>query len=130
MFPGLLVSRFGPLTAVPDLNATVRPTYEEGTMAFIQTITIVTDKIEAVDSMLDEWITATTGERTAQRATLTGDLDHPNTYTQIVEFPSYEAAMENSRLAQTSRLADRLSQVCKSQPTFHNLDVRRVDELV
>lgn len=99
-------------------------------MAFIQTITIVTDKIEAVESILDEWITATTGERTAQRATLTSDRDHPNTYMQIVEFPSYEAAMENSRLAQTSRLADRLSQVCKTQPLFHNLDVRRVDELV
>lgn len=99
-------------------------------MAFIQTVTIVTDKIEAVESILDEWITATTGERTAQRATLTSDRDHPNTYMQIVEFPSYAAAMDNSRLTQTSRLADRLAQVCKAQPVFHNLDVQRVDELV
>lgn len=99
-------------------------------MAFIQTITIVTDDVDAVESILDEWITTTTGERTAQRATLTTDRDHPDTFMQIVEFPSYDAAMENSRLAQTGRLADRLGQVCKAQPVFHNLDVRRVDELV
>lgn len=98
-------------------------------MAFLQTITMVTDRIETVESILDEWITTTSGQRTAQRATLTTDRDHPTTYVQIVEFPSYDAAMTNSDLVQTSRLADRLKKLCNTQPVFHNLDVRRVDEL-
>jgi quinol monooxygenase YgiN len=119
----------GPRALVPEQRCN-RQTDQEGTVTFIQTIAIATDRIDAVESILDEWITATTGERTAQRATLTTDRDHPDTYMQIVEFPSYDAAMENSRLAQTSRLADRLGQVCKAEPVFHNLDVRRVDELV
>lgn len=98
-------------------------------MSFIQTITIVTDQIESVESILDEWITTTTGERTAQRATLTTDRDHPNTYVHIVEFPSYDAAMKNSQLDQTKHLAGRLEKLCRTEPVFHNLDVRRVDDL-
>jgi quinol monooxygenase YgiN len=98
-------------------------------MAFIQTITIVTDQVETVETLMNEWIAATVGQRTAQRATFTADLDHPNTYVQIVEFPSHEAAMENSRLAQTSEFADRLVGLCSTPPAFHNLDVRRIDDL-
>lgn len=98
-------------------------------MAFIQTITMVTDQIEAVESLLDEWVTSTTGERTALHATLTADRDHPSTYVQIVEFPSYDAAMENSQLAPTRQFAESLTQLCTTRPVFHNLDVRRVDEL-
>jgi quinol monooxygenase YgiN len=98
-------------------------------MAFIQTMTIVTDQVDAVETLLNEWIAATAGQRTAQRATFTADLDHPNTYTQIVEFPSHEAAMANSRLTQTSEFADRLARLCSTPPAFHNLDVRRIDDL-
>jgi low affinity Fe/Cu permease len=98
-------------------------------MAFIQTITIVTDQIEAMESILDEWIAATAGRRTARRATLTADHDRPNTYVQIVEFASHDAAVENSRLAETGQFAARLAELCSTEPVFHNLDVRRVDEL-
>ena len=98
-------------------------------MAFIQTITIVTDQVEAVETLLDEWTATTAGRRTAQRATFTADLDHPNTHVQIVEFPSHQAAMENSRLAQTSEFADRLTRLCSTPPAFHNLDLQRIDDL-
>jgi hypothetical protein len=98
-------------------------------MTFIQTITFVTDQVEAVEAKMDEWIATTGGRRTAQRATLAADRDHFNTYLQIVEFPSYESAMENSRLAQTGEFANRLATLCNAPPIFQNLDVRRVDNL-
>lgn len=98
-------------------------------MTFIQTITFVTDQVEAVEAQMDEWIAATDERRTAQRATLAADRDHSNTYMQIVEFPSHESAMENSRLAQTGEFAKRLAKLCNAPPVFQNLDVRRVDDL-
>ena len=47
----------------------------------------------------------------------------------IVEFDSYESAMENSRLPETGEFAQKLGALCDSPPTFRNLDVRRVEEL-
>jgi hypothetical protein len=41
----------------------------------------------------------------------------------IVEFDSYEAAMENSADPATSEFAERMMQLCDGPPTFHNLDV-------
>ena len=99
-------------------------------MTFIQTITFVTDQVDAVEAEMDQWVTSTAGVRTAQRATLAADRDHPHSYVQIVEFPSYESAMENSRLAQTDEFADRLAKLCATPPVFQNLDVRRFDSLI
>jgi quinol monooxygenase YgiN len=98
-------------------------------MPFFQTITLVTDQIEAVEALLEGWIAASDGRRTAHRATLTADRDHMNTFVLIVEFPSHEAAMENTQHAETGAFAERLTKLCSAPPTFHNLDVRRVDEL-
>ena len=48
---------------------------------------------------------------------------------QVVEFPSYEAAMENSQRPETAKLAERLAALCSAPPTFRNLDVRRQESL-
>lgn len=61
--------------------------------------------------------------------TLTQDRDRPGTYLQMVEFPSYEAAMENSNRPETGRFAERLAALCSGPPVFRNLDVVRVEEL-
>jgi hypothetical protein len=98
-------------------------------MTFIQTITIVTDDIEEVESQLVAWIAATAGRHTVQRVTLTADHDRPKTYVQIVEFPTSEAAMENSLLPETHALAGRLARLCTAPPIFQNLDVRHVDKV-
>jgi hypothetical protein len=47
---------------------------------------------------------------------------------QIVEFPSYEEAMANSDLPETTELAAKLASFCDGPPTFRNLDVIR-DEI-
>ena len=63
------------------------------------------------------------------RSLITKDRERPDTYVQVVEFPSYEEAMANSALPETTAFAEKLSALCSSGPTFRNLDVVRVDEL-
>lgn len=98
-------------------------------MTFIQMIEVTTSRADDVMSLADEWREKTAGRRTAQRGTFTQDRDRPNTYVQIVEFPSYEDAMANSGLPETAAFAERLAQLCDEPLVFRNLDVRNVDEM-
>lgn len=98
-------------------------------MAFIQMIEITTTRPDEVEALVDEWRTKTAGRRTAQRGTFTKDGERPNTFIQIVEFPSYEDAMANSDLPETASFAQRLGQLCEGPMLFRNLDVRRVEEM-
>jgi hypothetical protein len=41
------------------------------------------------------------------------------------EFPSFEEAMANSELPETSEVAARLAELCDGSPTFRNLEFRR-----
>lgn len=72
-------------------------------MEFIQVIEFNTSRIDEFNAALDEWLTQTAGQRTATRGTQTMDRDQPNTYVQIIEFPSYEEAMANSNLPKPPR---------------------------
>jgi hypothetical protein len=98
-------------------------------MAFIQIIEMTTDRLNEVEALMDEWTERTEGKRKAQRGVLTSDRDRPDTYVQIVEFPSYEAAMDNSNMPETSEFAERIAKLCKGPLTFRNLDLRRTDQL-
>ena len=98
-------------------------------MAFIQIIELTTNRFDEVQALMDEWVERTQGKRKAQRGTLTADRDRPDTYVQIVEFPSYAEAMENSNMPETSDFAERITKLCQGPMSFRNLDVRRVDEL-
>jgi hypothetical protein len=98
-------------------------------MAFIQLIEIATTRPDEVEALVAEWRAQTTGRRTAQRGTFTQDRERPNTYLQIVEFPSYEDAMANSDLPETAALAERLAGLCDGPVLFRNLDVRTVEEM-
>jgi quinol monooxygenase YgiN len=53
-----------------------------------------------------------------------GDRDDPGRFLNIVEFESYEAAMENSNRPETGEFAARMQALCDGPPTFHNLDVK------
>jgi hypothetical protein len=98
-------------------------------MGFIQFIEITTKRVEEIQTLIDAWVASSEGDRTARRATLTADRDRPDTYLQIVEFPSHDDAMANSDLPQTGRFAEQLIKLCDSPPKFRNLDVRRADDL-
>ena len=94
-------------------------------MSFIQIIEFTTGRADELNALLDEWLEKTQGKRTATRGTQCRDRDRTNTYVQIVEFPSHEAAMANSELPETAEVAARLEELCDGPPTFRNLDVSR-----
>jgi len=92
---------------------------------FIQIIEFTTSRADELDAMLDEWLAKTEGKRTATRGVEARDRDRPNTYVQIIEFPSFEEAMANSELPETAEVAARLAELCDGPPTFRNLDIAR-----
>jgi hypothetical protein len=94
---------------------------------FIQIIEYKTSKIDEVQALADKWLAATEGRRTASDGTVTEDRDARGTYLEIIEFPSYEAAMKNSELPETQEIAAQLTALCDGPPTFRNLDVVRDD---
>jgi quinol monooxygenase YgiN len=96
---------------------------------FVQLIEFQTDNIAEFNATVDEWLETSKGWRTATRAALAQDRDRPGTYLQMVEFPTYEAAMENSNRPETTKFSERLAALCTSQPVFRNLDVERIDHM-
>lgn len=92
---------------------------------FVQLIEFHTPHLDRIDELMDEWVRATGGQRTATRSVLTADHEAADTYYEFVEFPSYEEAMRNSRLPETDEFARRITELCDSEPTFHDLDVVR-----
>ncbi len=77
---------------------------------------------------MDKWVTQSAGRRKVDRSALTADRDRPQTYVQIVEFPSYEEAMQNSALPETAEFAQGLAELCDVPPRFRNLELVRTDE--
>jgi quinol monooxygenase YgiN len=96
--------------------------------AFVQIIEMQTSRIDEIEALLNSM----RGRREGQggpgprRVALTADRDRPGTYVNIIEFDSYESAMENSRRSETSEFAEQLSKLCDGPPTFRNLDVRAI----
>lgn len=98
-------------------------------MPFIQIIEYKSSRIEELNAALDDWLEKTKGKRAATRGVQTKDRDASNTFVQIVEFPSYEEAMANSNLPETSEFAAKLASLCDGPPTFRNLDVLREEQM-
>ena len=89
---------------------------------FIQVIQYSTSRFDEVEKLYDE-LQAVREAGTARRGTVCADREHPNQYVSVVEFDSYESAMENSRRPETSEFASRMAELCDGPPTFFNLDV-------
>ena len=98
-------------------------------MKFVQIIEFKTSRIEEFDAALNAWMAKSEGWRAPSRSVRTQDRDRPNTYLQIVEFPSYEKAMENSNRPETADFASTLAKLCDAPPSFRNLDVVREEQL-
>ncbi|MFD7906931.1 hypothetical protein ACFV4G_32430 [Kitasatospora sp. NPDC059747] len=92
-------------------------------MSFIQIIEYKTTRIDEFNALLDNWVEKNAGNRIATRSLQTRDRDQENVYLNIVEFPSYEQAMENSDRPETTEFAARLATLCDGPPVFRNLDV-------
>jgi hypothetical protein len=98
-------------------------------MGFVQIIEFETDNIDGVRAVGKEWEATTVGKRSASRRTLAEDHDRPGTYLILVEFPSYEAAMANSNLPETQKLAGLMMEAAGNPAQFRNLDVVEVVDL-
>jgi hypothetical protein len=92
-------------------------------MTFIQVIEFQTSRVDEFDTVLDDWLTESKDWRTATRSVRTKDRDRADTYVQMVEFPSYDKALENSNHPATAAFAGRLAKLCDAPPVFRNLDV-------
>lgn len=97
---------------------------------FVQIVEFETSRIDEV-KMLGEKFTS---ERQSSdrpytvTVTLTSDRDRPNHYLNIVEFPSYDVAMENSNRPETSDFAARMQELCDAPVKYHNLDITQTYE--
>ncbi|MEE1783521.1 hypothetical protein PUR71_11465 [Streptomyces sp. SP17BM10] len=92
-------------------------------MSFIQIIEYKTTRIDEFNALLDSWVEKNAGNRIASRALQTRDRDQENVYLNIVEFPSYEKAMENSDRPETAEFAAQAAALCDGPPVFRNLDL-------
>ncbi|MBO8191202.1 ester cyclase [Streptomyces oryzae] len=98
-------------------------------MTFVQFIDCKTENVEQLDRLMDDWVEATQGKRTATHSMVGQDRSDSTHVVEIVEFPSYEEAMKNSQLPETDRIFQELVAVCEETPTFTDLDVVRDDQL-
>ncbi|WP_042426120.1 hypothetical protein [Streptacidiphilus anmyonensis] len=92
-------------------------------MRFVQIIEYKTSRIDEFNALLDGWVEKNAGHRLATRAFQARDRDQENVYLNIVEFPSYEKAMENSGRPETAEFATQLAALCDGPPVFRNLDL-------
>ena len=98
-------------------------------MKFVQIIEFKTSRLDEFNAALDEFLASTEGARIPTRAVQTQDRDKTDTYLHIIEFPSYEKAMENSGRPETAAFAERLAKLCDGPPVFRNLDVLRDEDM-
>ncbi|HUZ41336.1 MAG TPA: hypothetical protein VMU68_08115 [Acidimicrobiales bacterium] len=93
---------------------------------FIQFVEFEATDIDALAAELKRFQVEHPGVLTASASTITEDRDRPGTYISIVEFPSYEKAMEQQSNPATSKFSANLAKIMSGPPRFRNLDVRSV----
>jgi hypothetical protein len=98
-------------------------------MKFAQIIEFETSRIDEFNAKFDTWIANSEGHRIAHQAVLRQDRDAENVYLLMVEFSSYETAMENSSRPETGEFAAFLATLCDGPLRFRNLDVLREEDL-
>ncbi|WP_392840423.1 ester cyclase [Streptomyces sp. LN500] len=98
-------------------------------MRFVQVIDCKTERFDDMDRLMDEWVEHTKGSRTATHSLIGKDRSDGSHFVEIVEFPSYEDAVANSKLPETDRIFQEMVALCDGTPTFTDLDVVRDEQL-
>jgi quinol monooxygenase YgiN len=100
---------------------------------FVQIIEFQTSRIDEIRALVEKFRSDRAAEGDGStapvRGTFTQDRDQPDHYLNVVEFPSYDAAMANSNRPETGEFAAKLAELCDAPPTFRNLDVVEAWEL-
>jgi hypothetical protein len=93
---------------------------------FVQIIEYKTSRPEEVDELTEQYRKSRQAGAegpTPMRGMTGADRDRPGHYFAIVEFESYDAAMENSARSDTSEFAAKMMEFCDGRPKFRNLDI-------
>jgi len=90
---------------------------------FVQIIEFRTSRIKEIEELGRPSRTEGSTPSTFRSIVATADRDHPGTYFTIVEFDSFDSAMENSGRPETSEFAAKMAKLCDGPVSFHNLDV-------
>ncbi|MGW0709251.1 ester cyclase [Streptomyces sp. NPDC002643] len=98
-------------------------------MTFVQLIDCRTSRFDEMNRLMDRWVEQTKGKRTATHNMIGKDRGDSAHFVEIVEFPSYEEAMRNSKLPETDRIFQEMVALCDAMPTFTDLDVVRDEQL-
>jgi hypothetical protein len=92
---------------------------------FVQIIEYRTSKPDEVAALMDDFRKnrEAEGDGPAPVRGITGaDRDEPGRFFSIIEFNSYEEAMENSRRSDTTEFAEKMMALCDGPAKFYNLD--------
>jgi hypothetical protein len=90
---------------------------------FVQIVEFKTSRIEEIQAFVKERQPQMAAGSTVRRLIATADRDRPGYYLSIIEFDSYEAAMENSNRPETNEFSAHMAKLCDGPPKFYNLDV-------
>ncbi|MER7185793.1 hypothetical protein ABT404_41120 [Streptomyces hyaluromycini] len=93
-------------------------------MTFVQIIDFETDRIDEMKALADEMGSRLAGrENSPTRRLILRDRSRPGHYLGVIEFNSYEEAMQNSNDPETSKLAEQMAALCTRPPSFTDCDV-------
>ena len=92
--------------------------------SFIQVIEYDSSRIDEIRNLGEKVSAERQGQDGGpQRITVTQDRDKPGHFYTIVEFESYEKAMENSEHPSTQAFAAQMAELVDGPPRFYNLNV-------
>ena len=97
-------------------------------MPFIQIIEYETDRPEEIDKLMAAQAAqalASGDQAPFTRMEVTRDRENPRHFLAVIEFSSYQGAMENSTKPETQEFAKKLGALMTTGPTYHNMDVVR-----
>ena len=87
---------------------------------FVQIIEFTTSRYDEIRTLVDQ---RRDQPGLAVRGMIARDRDRSGTYINIVEFESYESAMENSNSPETQEFAAKMAELCDGPAKFYNLDL-------
>ncbi|MFD4597565.1 hypothetical protein ACFWPQ_05950 [Streptomyces sp. NPDC058464] len=93
-------------------------------MTFVQIIDFETDRIDEMKALADEMGSRLAGrENSPTRRLILKDRSRSGHYLGVIEFNSYEEAMQNSDDPETSKFAEQMAALCTRPPSFTDCDV-------
>ena len=92
-------------------------------MSFVQIIDMRTKNVDEIQNLEREWEKATEGKRTLRRSIIGRDRNDPDHYLVLAFFDSYESAMTNSNLPETTEFGRKQSALLDGPMQFTDLDV-------